>query len=166
MLPTSCKPSSSAEARPRALASSHLQSGEKCVSTEQQMVLVVVGVETSVEAAARLYALAAAQGLACAQFDLGMCLEFRQGVERDMAEAIRLYTAAAAHARGAGSDRKRRRRALARRAHRPHRPLARVSRRRRRRRLRRRQRRRRRPRAGRARGVAVLLVPVWGYSHK
>ncbi len=44
----------------------------------------------------RLYRLAAAQGDAYAQFNLGFMFEDGQGVAKDRAEAIRLYRLAAA----------------------------------------------------------------------
>ncbi len=45
--------------------------------------------------AARLYSLAAAENLPCAQFNLAFMLQRGVGVEQDMARAIHLYTLAA-----------------------------------------------------------------------
>jgi hypothetical protein len=46
----------------------------------------------------RYYRLAAEQGYAGAQFNLGVCLEHGEGMARDLAEAVRYYRLAAAHA--------------------------------------------------------------------
>ena len=45
--------------------------------------------------AVRLYRLAADQGNAVAQYNLGICYEFGKGVAKDLDEAIRLYRLAA-----------------------------------------------------------------------
>jgi TPR repeat protein len=54
------------------------------------------GVAQDYAEAVRLYSLAAAQGHAVAQFNLGYMFEKGQGVAQDRAEAIRWYRLAAA----------------------------------------------------------------------
>jgi TPR repeat protein len=53
------------------------------------------GVEQDHAKAARLYKLAAEQGYASGQFNLGVCYEYGTGVEQDDVEAVRWYQAAA-----------------------------------------------------------------------
>jgi TPR repeat protein len=53
------------------------------------------GLTVNLVESARLYALAAAQGLATAQCNLGICYREGEGVPRDLAEASRLFRAAA-----------------------------------------------------------------------
>ncbi len=55
-----------------------------------------LGVSQSVSEAVRLYKLAAAESLPCAQFNLGFMYQRGLGVAQDMTEAIRLYRLAAA----------------------------------------------------------------------
>ncbi len=57
------------------------------------------GVAEDYAEAARLYSLAAAQGYAIAQYNLGVMFAKGQGVAKDRAEAIRLYRLAAAQGR-------------------------------------------------------------------
>ena len=54
-----------------------------------------LGVPRSVSEAVRLYKLAAAENLPCAQFNLGFMFQMGLGVEQDINEAIRLYKCAA-----------------------------------------------------------------------
>ena len=54
--------------------------------------------------AARYYRLAAEQGDADAQLDLGICYEHGQGVAQDWAEAVRYYRQAAAQAGALSSE--------------------------------------------------------------
>jgi len=55
----------------------------------------VGGVSQDFKEAVRLYTLAAQQGLAGAQINLGVCYEKGQGVTKDLKEAVRLHTLAA-----------------------------------------------------------------------
>jgi TPR repeat protein len=52
----------------------------------------------------RLYGLAAAQGYAAAQFNLGVMHEHGHGVDQDNAEAVRLYRLAAAQGYAAAAS--------------------------------------------------------------
>jgi TPR repeat protein len=54
------------------------------------------GVAQDKAEAVRLYRLAAAQGDADAQFNLGLMFAYGEGVAQDKAEAVRLYRLAAA----------------------------------------------------------------------
>jgi TPR repeat protein len=53
------------------------------------------------DAAARLYGVLAAQGMASAQFNLGVMYDFGQGVAKDATQALRWYRAAAAQGHAA-----------------------------------------------------------------